>query len=98
MATSTSTSYNASYVGVVQGLAAGRSAVNNTKLAATANTIALQIQTELSSPSLSAAKQSLLTQVVAATLTGRYTESALPAATITAIAAEYTALTTNIVD
>ena len=94
----TSTSYNASYVGVVQGLSVNRPAMDNTKLAATANTIALQIQTALSSPVLSAPKQALLTQIVASVLAGRYTESALSTATITALAAAYTAVTANIVD
>jgi hypothetical protein len=97
----TSTSYNAAYVGVAGALLSNRGPnidAELTLVAATANTIALQIQTALSNPSLSAAKQAVLTQVVLASLTGRYTDAALGSAEITRLAAAYAALTANVVD
>jgi hypothetical protein len=94
----TSTSYNASYVGVVQGLSFNRPGMDNTKLAATANTIALQFESAFLGAVLSAAKQNLLTQIIASFLSGRYTEGAMNSSSVNALMASYTTLTANIVD
>ena len=94
----TSTSYNAAYVGVVQGAAYGRYGVNASNLATVADATATAVQTALTNPSLSAAKQNLLTAIVAGVVSTRSPDAVLASAVITLIAAEYAALTSHIVD